>query len=271
MTPDLSLPDGRLGALAAAPRPRRAATLLARKEAGELVASPRGLAWLAAQALALSAFALMFVGSTELSLLDNAEAVYMMQGVVVGLAALLAVVVGNDGIAGERERGSLVPLLVAPVPRDALLAGKAGGIAIAWGVSLLVALPYLWAVGSTGQNLAAAVLSLVLLGTPLAMGFGLLALGLGARLASGRAGLTASLLALLVTASPLVLGPSLRQSAVGRAFDAVNPFAAALNSFDATVIDSQPLLAHPWNIALLLIWLGGTAWFARRGLARLSA
>ena len=98
------------------------------------------------------------------------------------LAALLAVVVGDDFIAGERDRGSLVPLLVAPIPRDALLFGKLGGIAIAWGVFLLLALPYLWAVGSTGQNLLAAIVSLTLLGTPLVIGFGLLAMGLGARL-----------------------------------------------------------------------------------------
>ena len=39
-----------------------------------------------------------------------------------------------------------------------------------------------------------------------------------------------SLLVLLVAGCPLVLGPSLRQSAVGRAFDAIDPFAAALNT-----------------------------------------
>jgi ABC-type transport system involved in multi-copper enzyme maturation permease subunit len=254
----------------AAPAPWRSIALLARKEGGELVASQHGLAWLAALAMALSAFSLLFVRGTELSLLENAEAVYMMQGVVAALAALLAVVVGNDSIAGERDRGSLVPLLVAPISRDALLFGKLGGIAVVWGVFLLLALPYLWAVGSTGQNLVAAIVSLTLLGTPMIIGLGLLAMGLGARLASSRGSLMASLLVLLVAGCPLVLGPSLRQSAVGRAFDAIDPFAAALNSFDAVVIDSQSLLTQPWNIGLLLVWLLGTAWFARRTVARLS-
>ena len=64
--------------------------------------------------------------------------------------------------------------------------------------------------------------------------------------------------------------PSLRQSAVGRAFDAIDPFAAALNTFDAVVIDSQSLLTQPWNLGLLLVWLFGAAWFARRAVARLS-
>ena len=271
MMPSVVFPGSEVGrGRRAAPAAWRAVALLARKEGGELVASQRGLAWLAALAAALSAFSLLFVGGTELSLLDNAEAVYMMQGVVAALAALLAVVVGNNSIAGERDRGSLVPLLVAPIPRDALLFGKLGGIAIAWGVFLLLALPYLWAVGSTGQNLLAAIVSLTLLGTPLVIGFGLLAMGLGARLASSRGSLMGSLLVLLVAGCPLVLGPSLRQSAVGRAFDAIDPFAAALNTFDAVVIDSQSLLTQPWNLGLLLVWLFGAAWFARRAVARLS-
>jgi ABC-type transport system involved in multi-copper enzyme maturation permease subunit len=269
MTPDAILPAVRLpGVPQMPPPPARVMKLLACKEGGELVVSPRGLAWLATLAAALSAFSLLFVGSTELSLLDNAQAVYIMQGVVLGLATLLAVVVGNDTIAGERERGSLVPLLVTPVSRDALLIGKLGGIAIAWGVFLVLGLPYLWAVGSTGQNLVTAIASLALLGTPLVIGFGLLALGLGSRMASSRGSLMTSLLILLIAACPLVLGPSLRQSAIGRAFDAIDPFSAALNTFDAMVIDSQSLLSQPWNIALLLLWLLGTAWFARRAVAQ---
>ena len=248
----------------------RMLVVLARKEAGELIGSPRGLVWLTVLAMALSAMALQFVANTELSLLGNAEAVYMMQGVVMGLAALLAVVVGNDTLAGERDRGSLVALLVAPISRDTLLLGKLGGIVVAWGLFFVLALPYLWAVGSTGQNLVAAVVSLALLGTPLVVGFGLFAIAVGARLASSLASLMTSLLVLLVAASPLVLGASLRQSVIGGTFDAINPFAAALNAFDAVVIDSHSLLSQPWRIALLLLWLAATAWFARRNVAAIS-
>lgn len=81
-------------------------TLIARKEAGELFFSMRGLAWLLALCGALSAFTLLLVGSTELSLLDNAQVVYDMAGLITALAALLALIVGIDATAGERERGS---------------------------------------------------------------------------------------------------------------------------------------------------------------------
>ena len=245
------------------------ATLLARKEAGELLLSPRGLGWLLAVAALLSGFALLLIGSKELSLLDNAQVVYDMLGIVTALGALLAVAAGTDAIAGERERGSLLPVLLAPVSRTGLLLGKIGGQAAAWAVMLAIALPYLWAVGSTGQNLLGGSIALLVLGTPVVLGFGFLALGLGARLGSARGTLMLCLVALLLSASPLLLGPSLRQSAVGLAFDAVNPFSAALNAYDAVAIDGQGAVAQARHGLVALVWLGSTAAFAAMGVRQL--
>ena len=238
--------------------------LIARKEAGDLLLSPRGLGWLLTMATALSVFGLLLVGNTELSLLDNAQVVYDMGGIVTALGALLAVVVGTDAVAGERERGTLVPLLLTPASRNSILLGKLGGQAIAWFVMYALALPYFWAVGSTGQNLVAGAISAALLGTPVVLGFGFLAMGLGARFDSARSSLFTGLIALLVSASPLLLGPSLRQSVIGRAFDAVNPFSGTLNAYDAVIIDSQSLLTQWSHFAVTLAWLGLTLWFAVR-------
>ncbi|HYZ62132.1 MAG TPA: ABC transporter permease subunit, partial [Acetobacteraceae bacterium] len=242
-----------------------ATALIARKEAGELLASARGLAWLLTLAGAMSVFALLMVGNTELSLLDNAQVVYDMAGLVIALGALLAIVVGADTVAGERERGSLVPLLLTPVRRDAILFGKLGGQAIAWAVMFAISIPYLWAIGSTGQNLFAGLLGVVIFGTFVVLGFGFLAMGLAARLGSLLAALLTSLIVLVISASPLLLGASLRQSAPGRMFDAINPFSAALNALDAVLIDSEPLLWQAGYLALALVWLALTLLFAARG------
>lgn len=246
------------------------ASLIARKEAGELLLSLRGLAWLMAVAVALSAFGLLLVSNTELSLLDNAQVVYDMVGIVTALGGLLALVVGLDAVAGERERGSLVPLLLTPASRDAILAGKLGGVAIAWAVMYALALPYLWAVGSTGQNLWQGMVVLALLGSPVVLGFGFLGMGLGARLASARAGLLTGLITLVVSASPLLLGPSLRQSTIGRVFDAVNPFSAAVNAYDAVIIDSQTVLAQWPHVVVAAVWLILTLWLARSGFRQVA-
>jgi ABC-type transport system involved in multi-copper enzyme maturation permease subunit len=246
------------------------AVLIARKEAGELLLSLRGLAWLMAVSVALSVFVLLLVSDTELSLLDNAQAIYDMVGIVTALGGLLALVVGVDAVAGERERGSLVPLLLSPASRGAILAGKAGGGAIAWLVMYAVALPYLWAVGSTGQNLWQAMLLLALLGSPVVLGFALFGIALGVRLASARSALMAGLIVLVVSASPLLIGPSLRRSAVGQIFDAVNPFSAAVNAYDAVIIDSHPLAAQWPYAAVALAWLIVGLWLARSALRHIS-
>ena len=74
-------------------------------------------------------------------------------------------------------------------------------------------------------------------------------------MATARACLLTGLIALVLAASPLLLGPSLRQTAIGRGFDQVNPFSVALNAYDAVIIDAQPVLAPGANLAVVLGWL----------------
>src|ERR1700751_382161 len=207
----------------------KGALIIAGKESGELLLSKHGLLWLLVMSLVLSGFALLLISNTELGLLDNAQVVYDMVGLVISLGALLTLVAGADAIGGEHERGSLVPLLLAPLPASALLLGKLGGQLVTWAAMLGIALPYLWAVGSTGQNLTAGIACLIVLGTPLVLAFGSLALALGARFLSARSALTVGLVVLILAASPIMLGPGLRRTAIGVAFDWGNPFSAVLN------------------------------------------
>lgn len=244
--------------------------LVARKEAGELLLSTRGLAWLLALAAIMSILSLLLVGNTELSLLDNAQVVYIVMGTVTALGSLLAVVLGSDAIAGERERGSLLPLLLAPITPSQIVFGKMGGQLAGWVVMYLLSLPYVWAVGSSGQNLAESVVYLALLGTPVVLGFGFLGIALSARLRTVRSALLTSLILLLLLTSPLMLGPSLRQSTIGQWFDTVNPFSAAVNTYDSVVIDSQPFAAQTTRLLVALIWLGAMSWLAVRSIRKME-
>ena len=243
---------------------------IARKESGEILVSGRGLAWLFALSLVMSVLSLLLVSNTELSLLDNAQVVYMVMGTITALGALFAVVLGADAVAGERERGSLMPLLLTSVTPSEIVSGKMGGQAAGWTVMYLLGLPYLWAVGSSGQNLLQAIAYLALFGTLTVLGFGFFALGLSARFRSVRTALLTSMIAWMLLASPLLLGPGLRQSAVGKWFDAVNPFSASLNAFDSVVIDSQPFAVQAGRLAVALAWLVLTAWYAVRGVRKLE-
>lgn len=241
-----------------------ATSQIARKERGALLQNQRGLGWLLAFSAVLSAFALLLISNQELSLLDNAQVVYMLAGTVTAAGAVIAVILGADAFAGELERGTLIPLLTAPISASQLLNGKALGLVSAWGVMYVLALPYLWAVGAGGQNLAQAILYLALFGTPVVLGFGYLAMALSARGGSVLGALLTSLTLLLLAASPLLIGPGLRNSSIGIALDAINPFSGALNTFDAVIIDGDPFSSQLPHLALVLVWLVITFAGARR-------
>jgi ABC-type transport system involved in multi-copper enzyme maturation permease subunit len=242
--------------------------LIAGKENTHLLRSQSGLLWLLAYSGLLSAFSLLLVSNTELSLLDNAQVLYMMTGTVMAAGALIAAIFGSDAYAGEKERGTLVPLLCAPVPRNALLGGKALGLLLAWGVMFIAAAPYLWAVGSQGQNLGSAMFYLAIFGTPVVLGFGFLAMALSARTGSVLASLLGTIILLMLAASPLLIGPGLRSNALGRALDAINPFAGALNTFDSVIIDSEPFSHQFTRFLLVGAWLILCLLAARRSAAQ---
>jgi hypothetical protein len=161
-----------------------------------------------------------------------------------------------------------VTLLCAPVARFALLKGKALGLLLAWGIMFVVAMPYLWAVGSQGQNLESAMFYLAVFGTPVVLGFGFLAMALSARTGSVLASLLSTVTLLMLAASPLLIGPGLRGTAVGRALDAINPFAGALNTYDSVIIDSEAFSHQSARFLLVAVWLILCWLAARRSAAR---
>lgn len=217
---------------------------IAHKECREDVFAIRGMGLYLTASLVLSAFGLLLVGNTELSLLDNAQAVYMMAGIILVLAGLIAVVRGSDAFAGERDRETLEALLVSPVSSEDLAFGKFAALMVSWLLLYLLAVPYIWVVGSSGQNLTAALLYLFISGTFLMTIFGSLVLSLSARVRSFKGAMSTGLILFLFAAAPVALGPSLRQSFIGRILDWLNPFAIAMNMLDAVIIDSQTALGQ---------------------------
>jgi hypothetical protein len=241
---------------------------IAYKESAQMLRSQRGLLWLLAFSGLLSAFSLLLVSNTELSLLDNAQVVYMMSGTILAAGALLAAILGSDAYAGERERGTLVPLLCAPIAPNALLPAKL------WGCSPPGASCSGWRHPICGPWARVARTSVrpyftwPFFGTPVVLGFGYLAMALSARTGSVLTSLLSSLTLLMLAASPLLIGPGLRGSTIGRAIDAINPFAGALNTFDSVIIDSEPFSAQIARLLLVLVWLILCLIAARRSAVR---
>lgn len=233
---------------------------LIKKECIEEISSSRGAALYLAGCGVLSIFSLLLVSNTELSLLDNAQAVYMMSAIIIALALLITVIRGSDGFAGERERETLEILLITPVSPAEVAIAKLMGQIFSWLVVFVLSIPYLWAVGSTGQNLISALIYLLIAGTLLVVIFGGFSLALSARMKTFKGALSIGLTAFLLSGSPILLGPSLRQSTVGRFIDLINPFADALNMLDSVVVDSLGVLFQIIPLAILAFYAIAAIW-----------
>jgi ABC-2 type transport system permease protein len=233
---------------------------LMKKECLEEIFSARGAAFYLVGVGVLSVFSLLLVSNTELSLLDNAQAVYMMSAIIITLALMIIVIRGGDGFAGERERETLETLLITPVSSAEIAFAKLMGLLFTWLIIFILSLPYLWAVGSTGQNLLSALIYLFVAGTLLVVIFGGFMLALSIRMKTLKGALSIGLTAFLLSASPIFLGPSLRQSAVGRFVDLINPFANALNMLDSVVVDSLGVLFQIMPLAILTFYTIAAIW-----------
>lgn len=234
--------------------------ILIKKECLEEIFSSRGAALYLVGIGVLSVFSLLLVSNTELSLLDNAQAVYMMSAIIIMLALLIAVVRGSDGFAGERERETLETLLITPVSPAEIAFAKLMGLLFSWMIVFILSMPYLWAVGSTGQNLLSALIYLFVAGTLLVVIFGGFMLALSVRMKTFRGALSIGLTVFLLSGSPILLGPSLRQSVVSRLIDLINPFAIALNMLDSVVVDSLGVLFQIIPFAILIFYTIAAIW-----------
>jgi ABC-type transport system involved in multi-copper enzyme maturation permease subunit len=230
---------------------------LIKKETLEDFLTARGVFSLIVASVVLSAFSILLVSNTELSLLDNAQAVYLMVSIILALASLVAIIQGSDGFAGERDRATLETLMLTPMTGQGLAAAKLTAMLFSWLILFVLSIPYLWAVGTTGQNLWAAVEYLSLTGTLLVLIFGGLALTLSAKVKSFRGVLSIGLTVFLFSGSPVLLGPALRQSAVGQMIDLINPFADALNTLDSVVIDSQEISFQVIRLTIMICYVLG--------------
>jgi ABC-2 type transport system permease protein len=109
-----------------------------------------------------------------LNFLEQRESVNLTLQVAIAVGAMLALLAGADAISGERERGSLESLLLTPVSRLQLTAGKLLAALSLWIAAFVVTIPYVWflrrGIGIVGDALATGALVGTLLANPLTAG-----------------------------------------------------------------------------------------------------
>lgn len=219
--------------------PRRAWPIVAFQELRDLWLGGRAVGLLFAFSLLLGVITYLTATNSLLNFLEQRESVNLTLQVAVAIGALLVLVTAADAFSGERERGTLEALLLAPVRRVDLVTGKGLAMLSIWLAAFLVSMPYVWflarGVGIVGIAFAAGLVVGTLLALFLA-GLGLLVSSLAG---SNRVSLAASLFLLLALFSPTQLPAGAQQGWAGDLFIRIDPFSAGLHYLGKIVVDGH--------------------------------
>jgi len=230
--------------------------VLMKKEIKEQIFASKGLIFALLESVILTIYALMMISNRELSLLDNAEAVYRMSTLIITIVSLIAVVYGSDSFGGEYEKKTMDTLLITPVSTFKIFLSKLFSYSLIYVLLYLIALPYLWAVGGKGQNLVPAFVYNFIFGLMLMFIFGTLSMIISIKVKSLKTALSVSIPVLILLLYPLIVPIGLRSHGFPVFLDYFNPFAGAVNSLDSVIIDSQGIVFQIGRIAVLAVYMG---------------
>ncbi|HEY3001708.1 MAG TPA: ABC transporter permease subunit [Kribbellaceae bacterium] len=213
---------------------------VAGRELRDLWLSGRGMPLIVAYTVLLSATTYLVASNQELNFLEQREAVSLTLQVAVAVGSLLVLLMSADGISGERERGTLESLLLTPVSRAALVAGKGLAALSLWAVAWVVSIPYIWYLARGPHTIRVALVAGLVVGSLLALFLTGLGLVISILSQSNRLSLSVSLFLLLALYAPTQLPSSLQRSWSGRLFWKADPFTAGLRYLSDVVLHRHP-------------------------------
>ncbi len=210
--------------------------VIAGRDCRELWAGGRGPVLLVGYSVLLSCVSYLAATNQVLNFLEQREAVNLTLQVALAVGVLVALVCAADAISGERERGTLEALLLTPVSRRGVVAGKLVAALSLWLACWAVSLPYLWVLGRGVAVVAESVLLSLGIGTATALGLVEVGLLISALSDSNRASLSLSVFVLIALSAPTQLPTGLANTAVGGALIRLNPVGSALHYVSAVLV-----------------------------------
>jgi ABC-2 type transport system permease protein len=247
--------------------------VVAEQECRDVWTSGRGLILLFLFSVLLSAVTYLTSTNLALNFLEQRESVNLVLQFAVAVGVLATLVVSADGISGERERGTLETLLVTPVSRRSIIAGKLIAALTLWFATFGISIPYLWVLGREVGILGAALAVGFCVGTILAIGLGSIGLLISGASNSNKTSIVASIFLLLILFAPTQLPSGLPQGWFFEALLRANPVASGLTYISALLVQGHSWtqdLSYLITPLLTVIIAGGALILAGPRLVRLT-
>jgi ABC-2 type transport system permease protein len=219
--------------------------VLAQRECRELWVGGRGPVLVFVFSILLSCISYLAATNQVLNFLEQREAVDLTVRVAMAVGVLVTLVVSADAISGERERGTLETLLLAPVSRRGIVVAKLVGALSLWLAAWVVSAPYVWALGHGVSLVGQAILLSLLVGTILALALASVGTLVSALSGSNKVSISVSLLILVAMSAPTELPTGLANTWLGDALVRINPIGSALHYTSAVLVSG-----HHWTVDL---------------------
>jgi ABC-2 type transport system permease protein len=237
------------------------------QELRDLWVGGRGLVLCFAYSALLSIIAYLVATSTDFNFLEQRETASLVLQVAVAVGGLLALLVAADSISGERERGTLETLLLAPVSRRELATGKLISALSLWLAAFAIAIPYVWLLGREVGIVEEALVAGFVVGTLLALFLTALGFVISLFAASNRISLSLSLFLLLALLAPTQLPSGVEKAWVGELLVNTNPLTAGEHYIGRIVVSGHgwtedahllvaPMVAAAVSIVLAILLAG---------------
>jgi ABC-2 type transport system permease protein len=223
----------------ALPPLRRGWLIVAGQELRDLWLGGRGLVLTLGFSVLLSVMTYLVATNSLLNFLEQRESINLTLQAAAAVGAFLVLLAAADALSGERERGGLESLLLAPIAKHDLVLGKAVAALSLWLVAFAVSIPYVWFLGRGVGLVGVAVAGGFVVGSLLALflcGLGLLVSALAG---SNRVSLSACLFLLFALFVPTQLPGGALQGWAGDFFVRVDPFSAGLHYLGKVVVDGH--------------------------------
>lgn len=231
--------------------------------------------WIGGKALYLILAYSLFLGfqayaqvkTSESSLIPPKEMVFATLQVVFYIGGLIGMIIGADSISGERERGTLEALLLAPISRTQILLGKFLAGLSPWPIALLISIPFLKMLSQGDPVFGKALYWGGIVGTLLAIGF----TGLGMLVSfwsnSNKISFFVSLGIYLVILLPTTWPGRAVRGFVAKFFQRINPLEGTNELLEKILVNNRPFSQYAvWLktpevfasvvVAILLVYAG---------------
>ena len=234
--------------------PRRATPgwlVVLEQELRDLWLGGRGPMLSLAFSLLLSVVSYLVATNRGLNFLEQRETVNLTLQVAIAVGAMLTLLTGADALSGERERGTLESLLLTPVSRLELTAGKLLASLSLWLAAFAISLPYVWFLGRGIGIVGAAVVTGFVVGTLLALFLAAVGILVSVFSASNRVSLSLSLFLMLALFVPTQFPSSAQQGWAGELLLRLNPLTAGEHYVGRILVNG-----HAWSDDVS--WLAST-------------